>query len=86
MDTESNLSHFAARFFDAPVPGQIGPQDRIYVLYAKSLSAAKRAAKALRAERGHIRLVEVFLIPVDEHETFKRNGWYANALVVLTAS
>lgn len=79
---EAQLNHFAVRFFDAPVAGQIGPQDRRYVLLAKSLAASKRAAKVLMLDRGHVRLVEVFPIPLDERKQFELDGWYINTLSI----
>ncbi len=76
--TDQTLGHYAARFYDLPQRGQIGPQDRNYVIRAKSLAAAKRAAKVIQQDKGHVRLVEVFQIRDDERDDFRRNGWYVN--------
>ena len=75
----SDLCHFAARLFAAPVAGQIGPQDRPHVVYAKSLAAAKRAAKVL-AQTNSWRLVEVFPLAPSERDEFRQAGWYVNTL------
>lgn len=73
------LGHFAVRLYAAPAPGQIGPQDRPHVVYAKSLAAAKRAAKALAGSNGW-RLIEVFALLPEERDEFRRAGWYVNTL------
>ena len=82
MPSHHVAGHYAARFYDASVPGQIGLQERHYIIVAKSLAAAKRAAKSLLDERGHTRLGEVFPIEETEREQFRRNGWYVNVVEV----
>jgi hypothetical protein len=71
--------HFAARLFAAPELGQIGPSEKHRVVFAGSLSAAKRTAKYFAITQDW-RLVDVFELQPEEREEFKRNGWYSNTI------
>lgn len=52
-------TRFTAQYFQAPVAGQIGPQGRELTIEARSLTAARKAAKEEARERDW-RLIDVF--------------------------
>lgn len=65
---------FAVRFYEAPAPGQIGPQERKYLFRLNTLNAAKAVSKR-KANSERWRLVAVFGIRDDEVKRFVQDGW-----------
>lgn len=65
---------FAIRLYAPPAPGQIGPQQRGFLLKDTSLARAKRLAKQ-RADTEQWRLVEIFEVQESEVPQFIKHGW-----------